>query len=156
MLALGAADLILHQALHHSYHYFEPKLIWIYDLALLHQAGPPAGEVVERAGRWGMATTFALSVLQVEKAFPGAAHPELLAFARRSRRARAIRALWGARGPVALIAGWDQRWRQLLLAAALLDRPGAAFAATASWLRRTIRYGDRAGRRWRPSGADRP
>ncbi len=150
--ALGAADLLLHQALHHSYHYFEPKLIWIYDLALLHRAGPPSAEVVDRARAWGMSATLALSVHQVEKAFPGAAQPALLDFARRSRRAQGIRALFGARGPVELIAGWDRRWRQLLLAAATLDRPGAALTATASWLRRTIRYGDRAGHRRRGPG----
>jgi hypothetical protein len=145
--ALGHVDLLLHQALHHSYHYFEPKLAWIYDHALLHQSAPPMREVFTRARAWGMTTPLALSVLQVEKAFPGAADRRLLGVARRSGRARVILALFGARSPVVLLNRWDRRRRQLMLAALMLDRPLSVVTAFASWLRRTIRYGDRAGHR---------
>jgi hypothetical protein len=146
MSALGAADLLLHQSLHHSYHYFEPRIIWIYDLALLHQASPPAVEVVARAREWGMGTILALSVMQVERTFPGAADPPLRDFAERSRKAQVLRVLFGSRDPVALLGAWNHRGKQLLLAAAMIDRPGAVLGAGLSWSRRVLRHGDRAGR----------
>jgi hypothetical protein len=146
--APGAADLFLHQALHHSYHYFEPKLVWIYDLALLHRADPPVEEIQRRARAWGMSTALGVSVLQVQKAFPGAAHPELLAWAERSPRVLAVRALFGARRePVQLIEGWQGRRRQLLLAVAMIDSPLSLLGPVLSWFRRAARHGDRAGHR---------
>jgi hypothetical protein len=143
----GAADLLLHQALHHSYHYYEPKLLWIYDIALLHEPAAPVAEALARARRWGMLTAFALSTLQVDKAFPGAAHPELLAAARANGRARVLLSLFGSREPVELIARWDRRRRQLVLAAALVDNPLALARPVFSWARRAALHGDREGAR---------
>ncbi len=143
----GAADLLLHQALHHSYHYFEPKLLWIYDVALLHEPAAPVAEALARARRWGMLTALALSTLQVDKAFPGAAHPELLAAARANGRARVLLSLFGSREPVQLIDRWDRRRRQLLLAAALVDNPLSLARPVFSWARRAVVHGDREGAR---------
>lgn len=144
--ALGPADLFLHQALHHSYHYFEPRLCWIHDLALLHRQDLPVAEIERRARAWGMTTALGVSVLQVEKAYPGCAHPDLRSWAERAPRVQLVRVLFGARRrPVQLISGWDRRWRQLLLAVAMIDRPMGAVGPVIGWLRRLVRFGDRAG-----------
>jgi hypothetical protein len=155
LAVLGAADLFLHQALHHSYHYFEPRLVWIHDLALLHRSDPPVEEIRTRARRWGMSAPLALSVLQVEKAFPGAAHPDLLAAARSSAHAKVLLALFRSRRPVELFRGWERRGRQLIIAAGMMDRPTSAVLPVLSWLRRTLRHGDRAGHRIPRPGDDR-
>lgn len=143
----GPSDMLLHQALHHAYHYFEPKLLWIHDHALLHRAGPDVGEVRDRAKRWGMEVPLALSVLQLHKAFPGSADPALLEWAEDSARAGFVQRLFGSRGEVALIEGWDRRSRQLLLAVAMLDTPLQAVRPIGSWMVRALRFGDRAGAR---------
>ncbi len=145
--APGAADLFLHQALHHSYHYFEPRLVWIHDLALLHRADPPVDEIVSRARRWSMAVPLALSVLHVEKVYPGVTHPRLLDFARGVARARTIATVLRSPQPVRFLRGWDRRVVQLALAVLMIDNPLAAVRRTASWARRTVHHGDVAGRR---------
>lgn len=143
--ALGATDLLLHQALHHAYHYFEPKLMWIFDLALIHAAAPQAGALLGRARAWGMSVPLALSVRQVEKVFPGLVDPSLVAFALGHARARLIATRFGSDDPVALLEETAARHRQLLLAVLMLDRPSQALRSVAGWAWRAARFGDRAG-----------
>lgn len=147
-LALGPVDLHLHQALHLGYHYFQPKGIWIVDVALLHLAGEASpAELLERARRWGMRAVLLLSVLQVERCFPGIVPGELLRPARRSPRLALLRRLFPPRRPAEVIGGWDSRPRQRLLAPLLVDRPTTAVRAILAWARRTRRHGDLAGHR---------
>ena len=147
-LALGPVDLHLHQALHLGYHYFQPKGIWVVDLALLHLAAEARpGELLERARSWGMRTVLLLAALHVERCFPGVAPGELLGPARRSLRLALVRRLFPPRRPLEVIGGWDSRARQRLLAPLLVDRPTTAVRAILAWARRTRRHGDLAGHR---------
>ncbi len=143
------ADLLLHQSLHLSYHYFEPKLVWLHDLALIHRDPPDAAETIARAGAWGMRLPLALAAAQVERVFPGTVSPPYRELLEASARARRLLA-WAGAGddaPLALLAHWDDRRRQLLYALATLDRPSQMAHALASWARRAVRHGDAAGRR---------
>ncbi|MCU0223573.1 MAG: nucleotidyltransferase family protein [Acidobacteria bacterium] len=147
-----AVDLLLHQSLHLSYHYFEPKLIWLHDLALLHRDPPDAAETLARAAAWGMHLPLALAAAQVERAFPGTVSPPFRTLAERSLRARTL-LTWagaGADEPLALLARWNDRRRQLVYAVATLDRPSQMVRALTSWARRAARHGDAAGRRKDP------
>jgi len=147
-LALGPVDLHLHQALHLGYHYFQPKGIWVVDLAMLHLAAEARPEeLLERARSWGMRTVLLLSVLHVERCFPGIVSDELLRPARRSLRLALVRRLFPPRRPLEVIGGWDSRARQRLLAPLLVDRPTTAVRAILAWARRTRRHGDLAGHR---------
>ena len=147
-LALAPVDLFLHQALHLGYHYFQPKGIWIMDLALLLAAGEAdPGELLGRARAFGMRAILLLAVLHVERCFPGLAPPALLAPARRSPRLALLRRLFPPRRPAEVIGGWDSRRRQRLLAPLLVDRPTTAVRAIVAWARRTRRHGDLAGHR---------
>ena len=51
---LGPVDLLLHQVLHHGYHFFLPKLIWLHDLALLLADPPALDQVIARASPSGV------------------------------------------------------------------------------------------------------
>lgn len=143
----GAADLLLHQALHLSYHYFEPKLIWLYDIALLLADPPPAEEVIGRAGEWGMAVPLALALAQADKAFPGCLPPAYEQFVQGSRRARWIVTRWGGKDPLALISGWRRRRTQLALGLLMLDSPTQVARTAAGYLSRRLRFGDLVGHR---------
>ncbi len=144
---LAPVDLLLHQALHHSYHYFQPKLIWVHDLALLHRDPPPLEEVLGRARRWGMMRPLALSCLQVEKVYPGCLREEYRSWATGFRPAVRLVRRFRTAHPVALLSGWERRRRQLGLSFVMLDRPGQRLGALAGWVRRVLRYGDREGHR---------
>lgn len=145
----GAVDLLLHQSLHLSYHYYEPALIWLYDLALLHRDPPDPRETIERARRWGMRLPLALAAAQVEKAFPGTVSEPFRRLAEKSPRARLLLSLAGSTAPLALLEGWDRRRRQLVYAIATLDHPSQMARSVSSWASRAWRHGDVAGRKQR-------
>lgn len=139
-LALGATDLLLHQSLHHAYHVFEPKLIWLVDLALLHCRRPPPDPILKEARRWPMRTPLALSVLHLEKVFPGVVHPTLARLANTSR-ARAYAALAGDPDPLTLLRGWKSPKTQIIWKLLMLDGPRQAAAQLRTWLTRARRHG---------------
>ncbi len=138
-------DLLLHQVLHHAYHTFQPKLIWIHDLALVHLTRPPLGESTARARAWGMSIPLALSCRQVEKVFPGVVAAEWVAWGRRQLRARALGRCFASREPLGLLSRWQQRRWQLLYAFLMIDRPYTALRGLAAWAHRSRRFGDREG-----------
>ncbi len=142
-------DLLLHQSLHLSYHYYEPMLIWLHDLALLHRDPPDAGETIARARAWGMRVPLALASVQVEKAFPGTVSKPFLRLLDQSPRARLLLAIAGSASPLALLDRWQERRFQLLYAVATLDRPSQIARSVGSWARRAWRHGDVAGRKRR-------
>lgn len=143
---LGNEDLLLHLSLHHGYHYFEPRLIWLHDLALLHARPHELATLWTRAAAWRMQTTLRLSAHFVEQVFPGSVPAGSRQQAAHWRR-RAICALFPPRRPGELIGGWDRRSRQLLLGALMIDRPSAAVRQACGWCSRALRFGDRAGRK---------
>jgi hypothetical protein len=143
--ALGPVDLLLHQTVHHSYHVFEPKLIWLMDLALLHRQAPPADALIAEARRWGMSTSLALSVRHVEKVFPGVVQPDLVSFARRRRRAGVLARLGADADPITLLRGWKSPKTQLFWKLLTLDGPRQMAAQLAAWASRARRHGARPG-----------
>jgi hypothetical protein len=146
---LAPADLLLHQSLHLSYHYFEPRLVWLYDLALLHRDPPGAPETIARARDWGMRLPLALAAAHVERVFPGTVSAPFRALLDGSPRARLLlaAAAAGPDEPLALLARSNARHRQWFYALATLDRPGQMLRASLSWAGRAARHGDAAGRR---------
>jgi hypothetical protein len=144
---LAETDLLLHQVLHHAYHYFQPHLLWIQDLARLHAARPAVEEVLARARAWGMRLPLALSVAQVDKVHPGLVDPRLLDLPRRLPRARLMLGWWRSADPVEIVRAGHRRRRQLACGLLMLDRPGQVIRTARSWLGRALRHGDRAGHR---------
>ncbi|MDQ7086791.1 MAG: nucleotidyltransferase family protein [Acidobacteriota bacterium] len=144
---LSPVDLLLHQALHHSYHFFQPKLIWVHDLALLHRDPPPLEPVLERARQWGMLRPLALSCLQVEKVYPGCLTEAYRRWAADYRPAVRIERRFRSADPVALLDGWQRRRRQLVLSFLMLDGRAQRLGALAGWVGRVLRFGDREGHR---------
>ena len=144
--ALGPEDLLLHQTLHHSYHYFEPKLIWIYDLALLHRSPHDAATVIARAKVWKMMVPLALSIHHLDRVFPGRTQPIYREFAAGIVRSRWLTRCFPATSSLELLGGWERRSRQLVAGLLMLDRPAQMLTQVNGWIWRTIRFGDRAGR----------
>ncbi len=144
---LGPEDMLVHLSLHHAYHYFEPRLIWIYDLALLHADPPPAALAHARARSWRAAIPFLLSLAQVERVYPGLLRPDYRELPERSARVRWLLRTFGSGRPMPLFRGWASRGTQLLLGTLMLDSPRQVLRAVGSWLSRSRRFGDRAGRR---------
>lgn len=144
-LILGPVDLLLHQTVHHAYHVFEPKLIWLVDLALLHLHAPPPGHILEEAERWGMRIPLALSVLHLEKVFPGCVQPALIDAARAHRRAGVLARLGSDADPLTLLRGWKSAKTQLFWKLVTLDSPRQMAAQLAAWTSRARRHGARPG-----------
>ncbi len=142
---LGPVDLMLHQALHHAYHLFQPRLGWLYDLVLLHRDPPPVDETWARARAWGMETAFALSCRYVEQVFPGSLGQAMRERALDHPRAAALLRRYGSDEPALLFDGWERRRRQLVLAYRMLDGGGQRVRALAGWAKRALRFGDRHG-----------
>jgi hypothetical protein len=135
-------DLLLHQVLHHSYHYFEPKLIWLLDIAKLLLVIDER-TLFATARAWQMETVLALSLRQIEKVFPGVVSARLAEQARASWRARGLLASSASRATLELLRHSDRRLWQLIYAVWMIDRPSHALQQVRSWLSRTRRFGDR-------------
>lgn len=146
-LALDPTDLLLHQVLHHAYHTFEPKLIWLHDIARLHLDPPQVADIVARAERWGMSIPLEISTAQVEKVFPGCVSPVLREALAPRWRTRWLLRRHRSEHPVEILEGWQRRRTQLAVAFLSLDRPGQMARSLAGWARRTLKHGEGAGRK---------
>ncbi len=144
--ALCTEDLLLHQTLHHSYHYFEPKLIWIYDLALLHRLPHDPAAVIARAKTWKMTVPLALSICHLQRVFPDSTSSIYREFAARIGRCRWLLNRFPATDALELFGGWDHRRRQLIIGLVMLERPAQMATQLWGWAWRAWRFGDRAGR----------
>lgn len=144
MAVLGREDLLLHQVLHHSYHYFETRLSWLLDIALLHRAPHDAELAIARAAAWGMTVPLALSAAQIEHVFPGTITPPYRELIARTRRVAWLHRLWPSDDPLALLAAGSRR-RQLVIGLVTLEGPLRMVRVLAGYLWRTARFGDRAG-----------
>ena len=79
-------------SLHLAYHYFDARLLWLYDLHLLCRAFPIDWETAMARGReWGMSTIFGLTLAYVEKVFPGSIPSDVVIRARACQFASTVR-----------------------------------------------------------------
>ncbi|UCF66320.1 MAG: hypothetical protein JSV80_11030 [Acidobacteriota bacterium] len=122
-------------------------MIWINDLALLQARPVDVDELIARATAWGVRVPLSLSLIQIERTFPGLVGPRLASWARGFKRARWLIARFGRPDGALLFDRWWLRRRQLLLGLAMLDGPVQAIRALAGWAARARRHGDAAGLR---------
>jgi len=142
LMRMGNEDLLLSLFLHLAYHYFEARLLWLYDMKLLMTTWPIDWDLLrERADAWGLRTVAALNLAFLTKVFP-----ESVPEAARALRSGPIRSalLAPLRSPQTLHLFRAERLRPVHFAVGLLaiDRPGDA-----------IRFGwDKVARTWRWRG----
>jgi hypothetical protein len=140
-LRLGNEDLLLSLVLHMAYHYFEARLLWLYDLHRLCLKVPlDWGAAMERARRWRMSTVLGLALGYVEKAFPGTVPEGVL----RETAPRAVRRLLLAPlrsgEPARLFRGDDRRLVQLVQGLLVMDSPLGAARFGADKVMRRLRF----------------
>ena len=124
---LANEDLLLSLFLHLSYHYFEARLLWLYDMKLLIQKLPLDWELLAgRARSWGLTTVTALNLIYLEKVFPGSVPADAAQAARVGAVRSRLLGLLRSSDPQHLFSGEDRRARQFLIGLLVIDRPAAA------------------------------
>jgi hypothetical protein len=140
-LRLGDEDLLLSLILHLAYHYFDARLLWLYDVHLLCRRVPIDWEEASRRARaWGMATVYGLGLAYVEKVFPGSIPSAALRAARPGPLRRALLAPLRSPEPDRLFRGDDRRILQLAQGILVMDRPGTAVRFAAGKVARRLRF----------------
>ncbi|HET6372529.1 MAG TPA: nucleotidyltransferase family protein [Candidatus Polarisedimenticolia bacterium] len=141
LLRLGDEDLLLSLFLHLAYHYFEARLLWLYDMKLIIERWRIDWDrLFARAGQWGLLTVTALNLEFVERTYPGTVPAGVLARAKTGPLRRlALRPL-ASSSPRHIFRGEDKRLNQFVLGLASIDRPGDAFKFAADKVARSIRW----------------
>jgi hypothetical protein len=147
LLRMGNEDLLMSLFLHLAYHYFEARLLWLYDMKRLMTAWSIDWDVLrERADAWGLRTVAALNLGFLRKVFPEAVPPE----AARVSRSGALRSalLAPLRSPETLHLFRAERRRTVHFVVGLLaiDRPADAMRFAGDKIARSWRWMGRAPR----------
>lgn len=141
LLRLGNEDLLLALILHIAYHYFDARLLWLYDIHLLCRKLPVRWETaVSRAAEWGMATIYGLGLAYVEKTFPGSIPSEALSASEEGAARRALLAPLRSPEPDRFFRGDDRRLIQLLQGILVMDRPTDMIRFGADKIARRVRF----------------
>ncbi len=144
---MGNEDLLLSLFLHLAYHYFDARLIWLYDMKRVIGIWPidwdRLGEIARRAG---LASVVALNLAYLSRVFPGsipeAAAPLARIGALRSALLRPLR----AGHPLKFVRGTHSRPVHFVLGLLAIDRPIDAARFAADKIGRSVRWFGRAPR----------
>lgn len=140
-LRLGNEDLLLSLLLHLAHHYFDARLIWLYDIRLVCARLPLQWEAVFRRARaWGMATVCGLGLAFVEKVLPGSIPVEALRATCPGPLRRLLLAPLRSSSPARLFVGDDLRAFQLLQGILVIDSPADALRFSAGKIARRLRF----------------
>jgi hypothetical protein len=124
MLRLSDEDLLLNLLLHLGYHYFDARLLWLWDIRLLCLKRPIDWEVAfARARKWKMFTVFAIGLGYVEKVLPGSVPAEVLRAVRPGALRRALLGPLRSGEPDRCFRGDDRRLMQLVQGLLVMDSP---------------------------------
>ena len=144
LLRLGDEDLLLSLFLHLAYHYFEARLLWLYDMKrVIESWRPDWGAVLDRASSWGLRTVVSFNLAYLDKVFPGTVPCEAARAGRAGwLRRTAVRPLL-SRHPRRLFRGEGRRAVQLYLGMAGIDWPADMALFAAGKMARGIRWAGR-------------
>ena len=140
-LRLGNEDLLLSLFLHLAYHYFEPRLLWMYDMKLVTQRWPIDWDALAaRAEQWGLLAVTSLSLLYLEKLFPGT----VPAAVTRRLRLGPVRSMllrpWISSSPGRLVRGEQGRLNQMAIGLLTIDRPAQATRFATDKIGRSLKW----------------
>jgi len=140
-LRLGDEDLLLSLVLHIAHHYFDARLIWLHDIALVVAKLRIDWErAIRRARAWGMATVFGLGLEYVSKVLPGSIPDEALRAAAPSAARRLLLAPLRSPAPDRLFRGAHLRLPQLVQGLLVMDSPVTAARFSAGKVARRLRF----------------
>jgi len=141
MRRFGNEDLVLSLILHLAYHYFDARLLWLYDIHLLCRKLPIDWEsALRRAAEWGMASVFGLGLSYVEKVFPGSVPARVLRVSPPGALHRALLRPLRSSRPDRLFVGDHVRAMQLVQGLLVMDTPGAVVRFGADKIARRVRF----------------
>ncbi len=141
-------DLLLSLFLHLAYHYFEARLLWLYDMKRVIESWPIDWDrLLARADAWGLRTVVAFNLAFLGKTFPEVV-PE--AAARRARPGALRRLMvrpFLSPAPGHLFRREEGRLNQLALGLLSIDRPADAARFAAGKIARSLQWAGRRPRR---------
>lgn len=141
LLRLADEDLLLSLFLHLAYHYFEARLIWLYDMKLVIERWPIDWDrLLGRAHDWGLMTVVSLSFLFLERAFPGTVPPEVAGRARLGAFRRMAAAPLMTSSPRHIFWGEERRLNQFLIGLLAIDRPADSVRFALDKVTRSLRW----------------
>ena len=144
VLRLGTEDLLLSLFLHLAYHYFEARLLWLYDMRLVIERCAPDWDVLQaRARGWGLSTVLAFNVAFLDKVFPGTVPTGVSASCRAGTVRRALTRPLLSGHPRHLFRFERNRLGQLVLGLAAIDRPFDMARFAAGKVMRSMRWAGR-------------
>jgi hypothetical protein len=148
LLRLSNEDLLLSLFLHLAYHYFEARLIWLYDMKLILDRWPIDWDILlSRASEWGLMAVVGFNLAFLEKTFPGLVPMEPRSRARPGRLRLLMARPFLSPSARHLFRGEEMRLNQLVLGLLAIDRPADAARFAADKMLRTIRWMGRRPRR---------
>jgi putative nucleotidyltransferase-like protein len=148
LMRLGDEDFLLSLFLHLAYHYFEARLLWLYDMKLvLTRWSIDWDRLLARAGAWGLSTVVALNVAFLEKVLPGTIPPAAAARCRTGGIRRALLRPFLSPLPTHLFRNEENRLNQFALGLMAIDRPSDSLRFAADKVARSVRWAGRRPRR---------
>ncbi len=144
LLRLAEEDLLLSLFLHLAYHYFEARLLWLYDMKLVMERWKiDWDQLLARASDWGLAAVVGFNLQFVEKVFPGTVPEEVARHARVGRMRRILVSPFFSSDPRHLFRGENRRLNQLILGLVAIDRPSDAGRFAADKVTRSLKWAGR-------------
>lgn len=143
-LRLDAEDLLLSLFLHLAYHYFEARLLWLYDMKRVIERCPPDWTLLrERAAEWGVRTVLAFNLSYLDKTFPGVVPTEVSRACRTGAIRRSLVRPLVSSHPRHLFRGESHRAGQFVLGLAAIDRPVDMARFAVGKVMRSLRWAGR-------------
>ena len=144
LLRLGNEDLLLSLFLHLAYHYFEARLIWLYDMKqVVERLAIDWDRLLARAAEWRLMTVVALNIVYLEKVFPGVVPANVRTRARSGLPRRLLLAPWRSSAPRHLFRAEENRLNQFVIGLLAIDRPSDAARFAAGKAFRSLKWAGR-------------
>jgi len=144
---MGNEDLLLSLFLHLAYHYFEARLLWLYDMKRVMERIPIDWDVVAAHARHGgLETVTALNLSFVDKVFPGVVPPEAVRLTRCGALRKGLLGPLRSTHPLHLFRGDRHRPVHFALGLLTIDSPWTAVRFAGDKIARSLRWAGRSPR----------
>jgi hypothetical protein len=141
LLRLSDEDLLLSLFLHLAYHYFDARLIWLYDMKRVIERFPMDWDLLlERAAGWGLMAVVSFNFEYLNKVFPGLVPAEVAKRARSGAMRRALALPFLSSATRHLFRAEESRINQFAIGLLAIDRPADAARFAADKLSRSLRW----------------
>jgi hypothetical protein len=125
---LSNEDLIIHLMIHLAHHYYNPRLIWVWDIRSLAEAASiDWNRVLARAERWRLRVPVSYTLDYVEKVFPGAIPQNILEAGKITGIRHSILKMTATPDPLHLTIPMGKSLFRLPFSLYFIEKPGDIF-----------------------------